>query len=202
MLAAAVAMWAGVLTVAYETVPDHNTDQSRFDTVIVLGTPARADGSPSPEMRERVEEGVREYRAGVAPHLIMTGGPAHNRYVEAHTMAQLAEGEGVPEQAIVEEGQAQDTIQNIWYSHLILEREGWHSALVVSSPYHLPRTALILREYTGASDFKWRTDGAHWPPELPVWQRAEKVYREAEVCLKIRLHGFASRRFFPAGSSH
>jgi len=81
----------------YETIPRSNTPQSRFDAIIVLGYPANADGSPSPIQRERVLEGVREYRAHVAPRLIMTGGAAHNSQVEAAVMARFAERQGVPE---------------------------------------------------------------------------------------------------------
>ena len=190
--------WAAAVTTAYLTIPDGNTDARQFDALIVLGTTAAPDGTPSPEMRERVEEGVRQYRAGVAPHLIMTGGAAHNQYAEGHVMAVLAESEGVPKEAIVEEDQAQNTIQNIWYSRHIMDERGWRSAEVVSSPYHLPRTALILREYRGTGEaFQWRTHGAHWPPEYALGQKAPRVVYEAIGCLRLRMHGFPSRRFFP-----
>lgn len=194
-------VWVGAVAVAYLTIPDGNTEAQRFDAVIVLGTTAAPDGTPSPELRERVEEGVRQYRAGAAPHLIMTGGAAHNQYAEGHVMALLAESEGVPKEAIVEEDQAQNTIQNIWYSRHIMEERGWRSAEVVSSPYHLPRTALILREYRGtAEEFRWRTHRAHWPPEYGLRQKAPKVIHEAIGCLRLREHGFSSRRFFPPHS--
>ena len=54
------------------TLPTHNTAATHFDAIVVLGTPSRTDGSPSPEQRERVLEGIREYKARVAPRLIMT----------------------------------------------------------------------------------------------------------------------------------
>ncbi len=123
-------------------------DLSHFDTLIVLGTPANPDGSASPEQRERTLEGVREYKAGVASHLIMTGGAAHNQFVEADVMKELAVAQGVPADAITEEGQAQNTIQNIYYSEKIMAAQHWTSAEVVSSPSHLPRAALILAHYS------------------------------------------------------
>ena len=86
-----LAIVAGV--VVYETIPSSNTALTHFDTIIVLGTPAEPDGTPSPEQRERTLEGVREYKAGIAPTLIFTGGPAHNQFVEAHVMAILAESQ-------------------------------------------------------------------------------------------------------------
>src|SRR6201999_582901 len=84
----------------YGAIPTHNTAQTHFDTIIVLGTPAKSDGTPSPEQRERTLEGVREYKSGVAPNIIFTGGPAHNQFVEAHVMAMLAESQGVPSSAV------------------------------------------------------------------------------------------------------
>ena len=60
--------------------PSSNTNLTRFDAIIVLGSPADADGNPTPEQLARVTEGVREYERDVAPRLIFTGGPAHNRF--------------------------------------------------------------------------------------------------------------------------
>jgi uncharacterized SAM-binding protein YcdF (DUF218 family) len=90
----------------YEGIPTHNTGLTHFDTIIVLGTPAEPDGTPSPEQRERTLEGVRQYKAGVASNIIFTGGPAHNQFVEAHVMAVLAESQGVPPSAVIEEDRA------------------------------------------------------------------------------------------------
>ena len=57
----------------YLTIPTHNTAAAHFDAIIALGYPANSDGTPTPEQRERVLEGVREYKAGVAPYLILSG---------------------------------------------------------------------------------------------------------------------------------
>ena len=99
-----------------------NAKLNKVDALMVLGCPTKSDGSPTPEQRERVMEGVREFRNGVSNHIIMTGTAAHNRFVEAHAMAELAEANGVPASAIFEEDQAHDTIQNIYYSEKIMEQ--------------------------------------------------------------------------------
>jgi hypothetical protein len=111
----------------YRTIPTHDTNLTHFDTIIVLGTPAKPDGTPSPEQRERTLEGVREFKAGVAPSIILTGGPAHNQFVEAHVMAMLAIAQGVPPEDVIEEDQAQNTIQNIFYSQRIMAAHQWTS---------------------------------------------------------------------------
>src|SRR5580704_10460793 len=174
------------IAVVYRTIPTSDTNLRHFDTIIVLGTPANPDGTPSPEQRERTLEGVREFKAGVAPTLILTGGPAHNQFVEAHVMATLAIAQGVPPSAVIEEGQAQNTIQNIFYSERIMAQHGWTSAEVVSSPSHLPRTALILEHYP----FNWSTHPASWPAEYAFWQRLVHYSIEAEYCLRLKILGF------------
>ncbi|WP_254061314.1 YdcF family protein [Granulicella sp. L60] len=177
----------------YRTIPNHNADLNHFDTLIVLGTPANADGTASAEQRERTLEGVREFQAGVAPYVIFTGGAAHNRFVEAHVMAALAMERGVPASAIFEEGRAQNTIQNIFYSEQIMAAHHWASAEVISSPSHLPRTGLILQHYT----FAWRTHAAPWPAEYTWWERGARFCLEAEYCLKLRVFGFPRTPYLP-----
>jgi uncharacterized SAM-binding protein YcdF (DUF218 family) len=181
---------AGV-AIVYWSIPTSNINLTHFDTIIVLGTPANPDGTPSPEQRERTLEGVREFKAGAAPILILTGGPAHNQYVEAHVMAVLAIAQGVPPSAVIEEGQAQNTIQNIFYSQRIMAAHSWTSAEVVSSPSHLPRTALILEHYP----IQWRTHPAPWPAEYSFWMRLAHYSVEAEYCLRLRTFGFPATRF-------
>jgi uncharacterized SAM-binding protein YcdF (DUF218 family) len=180
-------------TISYRTIPIGNAILPQFDAIIVLGTPANPDGTPSPEQRERTLEGIREYKEGIAPHLIFTGAAAHNQFVEAHVMAVLALSQGVPPDAIIEEDRAQNTVQNIFYSRQIMSNSGWNSAEIVSSPSHLPRTALILEHYP----IQWSTHPAPWPPEYSIWQRAAHYVVEAEYCLRLRLFGFPKSRFLP-----
>lgn len=193
-LVALLVLTIGGAAFLYRSVPTTNTSLTHFDTIIVLGTPANQDGTPSPEQRERTLEGVREFKAGIAPHLIFTGAAAHNHFVEAHTMATLALAQGVPPDAIVEEGQAQNTVQNIFYSQRIMAAQGWTSAEVVSSPSHLPRTALILKHFS----MQWSTHPAPWPPEYTFWQRAAHFGVETEYCVKLKLFGFPTTRFLPS----
>jgi uncharacterized SAM-binding protein YcdF (DUF218 family) len=151
----------GCGAVARLLAPSSNTAFTRFDAIIVLGNPADSDGNPTPEQLARVTEGVREYDRGVAPRLILTGGAAHNRFVEARVMARSAEAEGIPNSAIFQEPEARNTIQNACYAVRIMKAHGWHSAEVVSSAYHLPRAGMIF----SALPLNWRTHAA--PPLEP-----------------------------------
>jgi uncharacterized SAM-binding protein YcdF (DUF218 family) len=150
---AGVVAWAAI---ARALAPKANTSLEHFDALIVLGYPADADGNPSPTQLARVTEAVHEYERGVAPRIIVTGGAAHNQFVEAHVMAETAEAQGIPEAMIVEEPQAMNTVENACYSMKIMRSHGWDSAEVVSSASHLPRAALILSRLP----LKWRVHAA------------------------------------------
>jgi len=156
-LLAVIVAWAAI---ARQIAPQSNTARSQFDAIVVLGTPADSDGNPTPEMLDRVTEGVHEYQRGVARRLIVTGAAAHNRFVEAEVMAQVAEAQGVPASEVFEEPRALDTIQNACYSAGILKKHGWHSVEVISSAAHLPRAAMIFERLAGMRRLEWRMHAA------------------------------------------
>ena len=194
MLRIARNLWIVIATAAvsvaiiYFSIPMSNTVQNNFDVILVLGTPMKADGSISALARSRVLEAVRQYRAQVAPRLLLSGGAAHNRFVEAEVMARFAESQGVPASAIVIEGQSLNTIQNAYYSYRIMQAHDWQSALIVSNANHLRRASLIFRYYPIA----WRMQAAPWPRDastrLRLWLwSAETVYTSY-----VRIFGFPS----------
>ncbi len=104
----------------------------------------------------RVTEAVHEYERGVAPRLILTGGAAHNRFVEAGVMAQPPRPRAFRRRRSSSSPEAMDTIQNACYSVRIMKDHGWHSAEVVSSAFHLPRAGLIFSRLP----MEWRTHAA------------------------------------------
>lgn len=183
----------GLMLVNYNAIPSSNTKLTRFDTLIVLGTPCSQGGGPSPEQRERVLEGVHEYKEHLAPRIIMTGGAAHNSFVEAHCMKELAVAQGVPAADVLEEGQAKDTIQNIWFSNQIMQAHRWRSAEVISSPSHLPRTALILQHY----NFAWRTHASAWPAEYSKARIGAIYSGEIKSCWTLVRRGFQHSQWLP-----
>jgi uncharacterized SAM-binding protein YcdF (DUF218 family) len=155
--------------IARQLAPTSNTSLTRFDAIIVLGTPADHDGNPTPSQLARVTEAVHEYERGVAPRLIPTGGAAYNRFVEARVMAQTAHAQGIPEPAIYVEPEAKDTIQNACYAVRIMKAHGWRSAEVVASAAHLPRAGMIFSQLP----LEWRTHAAPaLAPQSPAYSFA------------------------------
>ena len=180
--------------ILYLSIPMSDTQQHQFDVILVLGNPANEDGSISPVAKSRVMEGIRQYQAGVAPRLLVTGGAVKNRFVEAQVMQQFALSQGVPAAAIFAEGQARNTIQNAFYSYKIMQAHGWNSALVVSSASHLRRASLIFSHYPLA----WQMHAAPWPPDLPLWKLVWFWCSETTYTSYGRLFGFPNAgKFLP-----
>lgn len=153
---AAIGLWA---VLARHFAPVSNTSQTRFDAIVVLGSPADSDGNPTPEQLARVTEGVREYERDVAPRLIFAGGAAGNRFVEAQVMARTAESQGVPVSAMFLESGSLNTMQNACNVLHLMQAHGWESAEIVTSAAHLPRASLIFSRLP----IQWR---AHAAPSM------------------------------------
>jgi uncharacterized SAM-binding protein YcdF (DUF218 family) len=172
--------------VTYFSIPMSDTQQPTFDVILVLGNPANNDGTIASVGRSRVLEGIRQYHAGAAPRLLMTGGAVKNKFAEGQVMRQFAISQGVPEDAVFAETQSRNTIQNAFYSYKIMQAHNWTSVMVVSSPTHIRRASLIFRHYPLA----WKVQAAPWPPGLALWRRAWLWSSESAYTSYGRFFGF------------
>ncbi len=194
---ALVLAWIPIVAgIFYFTVPLGNIRAAHYDVLLVLGYPANADGTPSPEQRERVLQAVRDYKAGMAPVIIFSGGVAHNQFVEADVMAKLSEASGVPARAIVEEPHAMNTIQNVEYSTQIMHAHGWDSVEAITTPAHERRASLLLMHSPFAVN--WRMQAAPWPAEYDMLDKSMRYAFEIYVTAKMRIFGFHEIRPTPA----
>jgi uncharacterized SAM-binding protein YcdF (DUF218 family) len=178
--------------ILYFSIPMGDTQQKKFDVILVLGNPANDDGTIAPTGQARVLEGIRLYRAGVAPNLLMTGGAVKNQFVEGKVMQQFAVSQGVPASAVFSEGQSRNTIQNAYYSYKIMQAHGWTSALVVTTPTHLRRAGLIFSHYPLA----WEMHAAPFPQDYPVWKLVWSWCSEAGYTSYGRVFGFPNAHQF------
>jgi len=110
----------------------------KADAIVVLGC------ARSARLRRRVECGVRLYRQGAAPMLVLSGG-GNGPGPEAEIMRRLAAGRGVPQAALLIEACSRDTLGNARETALLLRANGLRSVLLVSDRTHLPRAALLFR---------------------------------------------------------
>ena len=132
----------------------HGAPLSNADAIVVLGNrPPRTEGGEvAPETARRVRRAVELFGQGLAPILVVTGGPAPGGGTEAEVMGAYARELGVPSHAVIEERRARDSADN---ARLVIEllcrdrSECRPRVIVVSSPYHL-RRARRLFECAGA----------------------------------------------------
>lgn len=120
---------------------------AQTDVAIVLGCPARPDGSPSPCLRCRIHAALHAYRTGTVRAAIFAGGAAHNRFVEAAVMAHEAQRQGMPASAILQEPDSLTTWQNLRFSQRIMKASGFQTALLISTRDHLPRARRFADYY-------------------------------------------------------
>ena len=154
-LAIAGFIGSAVLTVSatyyFAAVGSDHIEEGEADVIIVLSAGARRGGTQLDHFsRARVERAVELWRAGVAPEILMSGGPIGPWLHIAETMKQYAIDLGVPEFAISIEGDSTTTFENARFTLDVAREEDWRTAVLVTDDYHMLR-AWLLFEY-------WRTD--------------------------------------------
>jgi uncharacterized SAM-binding protein YcdF (DUF218 family) len=136
-----------------------------YDAIVVLGggiAPAHPPEVPEPNLNEgadRIWQAARLWKRGVAPRIIVSGGSFLAQHggppiTEADAMRVFLMDLGVPAEAIVNEGQALNTIENIRNVRAIV---GQGRVALVTSAYHMPR-ALQLAARAGLDVGAFPTD--------------------------------------------
>jgi uncharacterized SAM-binding protein YcdF (DUF218 family) len=158
--------------------------------IVIFGAAVRPDGRPSETLRRRVAAAVELGEAIApgegAPLFVPTGGQGRHGPPESTVMAKLLRDWGVPDEDILEEPTGTDTLSSARAVAALLR--GWRGAVhPVSSGYHLPRCALLLR-LSGLrvgrgraarpgpefSDLRWRlreVPALPYDAMLAVWHR-------------------------------
>ena len=118
----------------------------KADVVIILGA-ATYDGEVSPVYQERIDHGVTLYSEGYVEKLIVTGGVASgNDRSDAYAAKQYAVSQGVPEAEILTEDTSTITQENLEYSKMIMDENGYSTAIIVSDPLHMKRSMLLAKD--------------------------------------------------------
>jgi len=125
---------------AYRIWDQGGRDEQRpADAIVVMGA-AQYDGRPSPLFAARLDHAIELYRAGIAPHLIVTGGKAEgDRTTEAASAREYAIRHDVPADAILAEDQSRTTLQSIRAVKRVMDDADLKTAVFVSDPSHMLR---------------------------------------------------------------
>lgn len=117
------------------------------DAIVVfaggVGETGKAGGGGG--YQERVKQAVDLYEQGWAPVMIFSSGYTFV-FHETQVMRGIAVELGVPEEAVLLESHAANTVDNVQRVAAMLEQRGWRRLLLVSSPYHMRRATLVFRK--------------------------------------------------------
>ncbi len=171
-------LFLGVMILLYRQVDDRaRVDGARSaDVIIVLGSAVWPGEHPSPSLYARVQHAIDLYRAGFAPALILTGGLGNYPPSEAEMMRRIAAGAGVPANALILEDKSHSTEENLANAQVLMDARGWHSAVVVSDPFHILRAELVARDLgieaygSGAG-----TSPTYTAPQMHLWYTAREA---------------------------
>lgn len=116
--------------------------------ILVFGASLKTDGSPQRVLIERVKAAAAYGKQCGSPLYIVTGGNPRQSLTEAKVMKQLLLQNGIHEDQIICEDQAQNTIQSVVLCAALLKKLGFvpkqTQIIVVSNRYHLPRCCWLL----------------------------------------------------------
>jgi uncharacterized SAM-binding protein YcdF (DUF218 family) len=115
--------------------------------VVVLGAASTNDGKASPCLTRRTLSGCSYALEKEDAALLLCGGRtnAHHALKEADIMADLAIGDGFPEDRIVREAQSRNTLENTIFAKRIIKENGWDNIYVVTDPIHIPRAKMVFK---------------------------------------------------------
>jgi uncharacterized SAM-binding protein YcdF (DUF218 family) len=123
------------------------TDYRRpADLIVVFGARAYADGTASDALADRVRTACALYRAGLAPRLLLSGGPGDGPVDEPEAMRRLARTLGVPDRDIVLDPHGINTESTV-RNAMSLVSAAPVRILAVSHFYHLPRIKMTFQRY-------------------------------------------------------
>ncbi|MBV9199916.1 MAG: YdcF family protein [Alphaproteobacteria bacterium] len=137
----------------------------RADAIVVLGCRGSA------ALGRRLEIGIRLFKAGAAPLLVLSGGGS-GPMPEAESMRRAAIASGIPEAAVVTEVVSRNTFENARETARLLKARGLRSVILVSDRAHLLRAA-VLFHLAGL-----RVAASAGAPARSLWREAGATLRE------------------------
>ena len=118
----------------------------RSDALLVLGA-AQYNGEPSSFLMARLQHAQKLFDAGTAPRVITLGGKQPgDRFTEADAGQTYLVDHGVPSERILRVGEGNDTLVSIQAAAATMKQRGWHTAVIVTDPWHELRSTTMLRD--------------------------------------------------------
>ena len=114
------------------------------DVIVVPGNTILPDGTPSPRLQARLDVALRQFQEHRAPRILVSGATGKEGFDEAASMARYLLKRGVPAGAIIEDNQGWTTDATARNAAALMRQHGWHTAMVATQYFHVPRFRLAL----------------------------------------------------------
>ncbi|WP_420630412.1 YdcF family protein [Candidatus Leptofilum sp.] len=122
------------------------TERRESDIAIVLGAAVWGD-EPSSVFLERINHAVELRKSDVVDYIIFTGGVGDGDNVsEAEVGKATAVSQGIHEEDIFVEMTSTITYENLTGACMIMEEQGWDTAVLVSDPLHMKRAITMASD--------------------------------------------------------
>ena len=123
----------------------------------------------------RADSAIALWKQGYAPVLIFAGGSSDpDSVASAELMKRTAVAAGVPADAIVVEGTSATTEENAQHVAELMRSRGLESAILVTSPYHQRRAAMLFERAFAPAGLSFRNHPADDPDwDATFWWRRE-----------------------------
>jgi uncharacterized SAM-binding protein YcdF (DUF218 family) len=116
------------------------------DAIVVLGS-AQYNGVPSSIFAARLEHARKLYQQGVAPVVVTVGGKkSGDQFTEAEAGRDYLSHEGIPGKALLAVPKGVDTLQSMKDVAAVFRAHGWHSAVLVTDPWHAMRAERMAED--------------------------------------------------------
>jgi len=148
LFAAGIGAVFGVNTYVQASVQDRILTEEQaaeleeIDCVLVLGCGLEADGSPSPMLHDRLQQGVALYQKEAAPKLLVSGDHGREEYDEVNAMKRFAEEQGVPSEDVFMDHAGFSTYESVYRARDIFQVR---RMVIVTQEYHLSRALYIAK---------------------------------------------------------
>ncbi len=153
------------------------------DVIICLG-----DVFSSPKtienMKIKAEKAVDLYKQGIADKIIFTGGfKTRKELSEAQHMSSIAIKLDISKKDIILEEKSYTTIGNAYYSQAIMDNNGFNSAIIVTSPYHIRRTKYVFEKIMKDKRLHFRK----CKNNLNIFERVSYSIEEIKNLLRLKI---------------
>lgn len=131
-----------ILTVKDQISAPAAVSVQNADCIMVLGAGVRADGTPSPMLRDRLDAAVELYNAGVCDRILMSGDHGTKYYNEVKTMKDYVVAKGVDPDQVFLDHAGFSTYESVYRAKEIF---GAKKIIIVTQKYHLYRALYDAR---------------------------------------------------------